>query len=388
MITITIFSILPTIVCEVLVLLLALDLYHNYSRPRAILCIFMLVTTLLYTGHFFYFNHLTTAIPLTDSIYSFCNPAVYPLYFIYIEELTGYRNNRRRQLLYLLPSLLCFLTVSLLYCLMNADETDVFIEKYLYGGEISALTGYAWWQAVAHMAVRLVFGVQIPFVFFKGWKKISEFNEEIDKNYSSTDGKMLSTLKPLLLAFVIVSVISFLSNIIGREHFFDSSELILPSLTFSLLLLFIGYEGLHQKFTAQDMVLDMMPCEEVNEDKIAEEYTGSQLLSNIIRVVDEEKLYLQPNLKINDLAKRLYTNREYAYRAINIEMGQSFADFINCKRIEYATHLLEQSSDMLLTEVALKSGFSSTSAFYRNWKLFRHCSPRKYLNKGNQGTIL
>ena len=43
-------------------------------------------------------------IPLTDTLYSFCNPAVFPLYYLYIEELTEHRPNRLRQALCMLPS--------------------------------------------------------------------------------------------------------------------------------------------------------------------------------------------------------------------------------------------------------------------------------------------
>ena len=96
----------------------------------------------------------------------------------------------------------------------------------------------------------------------------------------------------------------------------------------------------------------------------------------IVRVVDSEQLYLQPNLKISDLAQRLNTNREYIYRAINIGMGMSFADFINSQRIDYAAHLLENNSDIPLSEVAHQAGFSSPSAFYRNWKRFKDRPPK------------
>ena len=93
-------------------------------------------------------------------------------------------------------------------------------------------------------------------------------------------------------------------------------------------------------------------------------------------MVDGERLYLQPNLKINDLAQRLNTNREYIYRAINIGMGLSFADFINSRRIDYAARLLEDNPQTLLSEVVHKAGFSSPSAFYRNWKRFKDYSPK------------
>jgi AraC-like DNA-binding protein len=105
---------------------------------------------------------------------------------------------------------------------------------------------------------------------------------------------------------------------------------------------------------------------------------SNAIREEIVRVVDVEQLYLQPNLKINDLAQRFNTNREYIYRAINIGMGQSFADFINSRRIDYAAGLLEKNPKTPLSEVVQKAGFSSSSAFYRNWNRFKNSSPKVY----------
>ena len=374
----TILSILPAMVCGVLTALLALDLCRVFTRTRLYLLLFMLVAGLLYIAHGAYFNHLSEAIPVTDTIYSFCNPAVFPLFYIYIEELTTGRHNRWRHVLYLLPSLLCMTVVGTLYSIMNTDETAVFVKQYLYCGDSSALSGFAWWQAMMHQAIKIIFALQIPFVFFSGWRRITRFNQQIVGNYSFTENKLLTTLKPLLLIFAMASVASFVSNIIGRHNFTDSiGMLAIPSVSFSVLLLLIGHTGMHQHFTAKELAEDICEPEGTPQKKEAEtNFVVDTIGEEIIRVVDGEQLYLQPNLKINDLAQRLNTNREYIYRAINIGMGQSFADFINSRRIDYAARLLENNPNTPLSEVALKAGFSSPSAFYRNWKRFKDYPPK------------
>ena len=98
--------------------------------------------------------------------------------------------------------------------------------------------------------------------------------------------------------------------------------------------------------------------------------------------MDEKRLFLQPNLKINDLANMLNTNRNYIYNAINRGIGLSFAEYINKKRIEYAVQLIDQDREILLTDVAHQSGFSSPSAFYRNFKLYMDCTPSDYQKRG------
>ena len=107
------------------------------------------------------------------------------------------------------------------------------------------------------------------------------------------------------------------------------------------------------------------------------EYTN-ELSSKLVRLLNEEQFYLKPNLKINDLARRLNTNRNYIYKAINVEMGISFSELINRKRIDYAVRMIDEYPTKHLNEVAVESGFSSISTFYRNFKLYRRCSPSDF----------
>lgn len=376
---VTILSILPLMVCVVLSTLILIDLYHEYTRPRIYLLFFMITAGMLYLGHFTYFNQTIEIIPLTDTVYSFCNPAVFPLFYLYIDELTHHRSRKRRQLLYLLPSLICFLMTGTLYMLMTHKETQTFIQHYLYNGTSQSLTGLSQCQAGVHFFMKIIFALQIPIVFYKGWHHITLFNTKVTNNYSDTEGKVLSAFKTLLLLFAIASALSFVSNIVGRDRFVDSiGMLAAPSIGFSVILLLIGHNGIHQCFTAKELEEETAPPIIPQSEEPAKTTGNNNLQEQIVNLVDHEQLYLQPNLKINDLALRLHTNREYIYQAINIEMGLTFSDFINHKRIDHAAQLIKQNPKALLINISQQSGFSSVSSFYRNWKLFIDCSPKEY----------
>ena len=367
---------LPMMVCAILSGLLGLSLLRKWDRPRFNLLLFMVAATCLYWAHGVFFYHQTELIPFSDSLYCFCNPVVFPLFLLYIEELTLRQPNRRWHIACLLPSVICFTTVAMLYTMMNQEETADFIEHHLYNNETFKLTRLAWWQGIVHIAVRIVFALEIPLVLYIGWRHISKYNQTIENYYSNTEGKLLSHLKGILFLFAITSLLSFVFNAIGR-HFFTHSLWLLavPSVLFSTILILIGHIGLHQQFHIQDIKseeeneLGLATPQLINENKFSEA---------IQHLVEEEKLYLQPNLKIDDLAKRLNTNRNYVYQAINVGMGLSFTTYINQKRIEYAKHLIEENPKALLTEISLKSGFTSTSAFYRNFKTYIGCAPSKF----------
>ncbi len=363
---------MPMTVCGVLSVLLALSLYRHRDMAKWRLLYFMLTAMVLYLAHFMYFNRQTDVIPLTDTLYCFCNPAVFPLYFLYIEELTEYRPNRWRQALCLLPSIVCFLLVGIFYLLMDEEETALFIQTYLYGNEYASLNGLAWWQDLAHAVVKVVFAIQIPLVLFFGFRRITDYNAMLESNYSNVEGKKIEGVKTMLVLFAAASILSFVFNLIGRQTFVSGPvSVIFPAVLFALLLLLIGHLGLSQQFTVRDVepVIFQKPA------TAAAETGGSELVERIRELVNDDQLFLYPNLKVTDLAARLHSNRNYIYHAINVEMGTSFSDYINSLRVDYASQLMEAHPELSINDVIIKSGFSSSSSFYRNFKKFRGVTP-------------
>lgn len=365
-------SSLPMIVCGVLSVLIVLSLYDCRNMAKTRLLFFMATATLLYLAHFIYFNRLMAVIPLTDAIYCICNLAVFPLYYLYIEELTDYRPNRWRQALCLLPSLLGGMAVGLLYILMDRQEMTLFIEHYLYGNEFASLSGLTFWQAMIHVAVRIVFALQVPLVLYFGFRRITAYNAVVETNYSDIEGKRIVWVKTLLVLFAVTSLVSFVFNLIGRQRFMgEAVPLAIPAVLFSMLLLLIGHVGLNQRFSVQDIEAEVF----LESEPIPEDCAYSELLEKIRKLMSEEKLYLYPNLKVSDLARLLNSNRNYIYNAINVEMGISFSDYINSQRVDYASQLLKAHPELSINDVMFKSGFTSTSAFYRNFKKFKGITP-------------
>ena len=290
-------SALPMIVCGVLSVLTALSLFNRRNRARVRLLVFMLTATVLYLAHFVYFNRQTAVIPLTDMLYCFCNPAVFPLYYLYIEELTEYRPNRWRQALCLLPSVLCFMAVGFIYLLMDGKETTRFVQQYLYGNEFSTFSGLPWWQGVAHSVVRIVFAIQIPLVLYFGFRRITAYNTVVESNYSNIEGKRIVGVKSLLVLFAVTSLVAFVFNLIGRQRFAEGPEpLAFPAVMFSLLLLLIGHVGLSQQFSVQDIEAEVFQ----ESESMPDDSGVSELLEGIKNAVPGAKVIYQKACELND----------------------------------------------------------------------------------------
>lgn len=95
--------------------------------------------------------------------------------------------------------------------------------------------------------------------------------------------------------------------------------------------------------------------------------------------VSSEKLYLNKDLNLKSLAKILGTNHSYLSSCINTCSNKNYNQWINDFRVDY---LLEQiHSGKKLSDLANEAGFSSTDAFYRNFKRKTNLTPSEYLKQ-------
>ena len=75
---------------------------------------------------------------------------------------------------------------------------------------------------------------------------------------------------------------------------------------------------------------------DMDEDEVAvgsEEISLSGLEKEINKLFVEEKLYLNPQLKLSDVARQVGTNRTYLSRFFNQEKQMTFYDYVNLSLI-------------------------------------------------------
>lgn len=359
----------PIMTCAFFSVLIALGICDVNLREQKSLLLYMLTATILYVGHFIFFNRVLSLIPISDTLYVTANLAVYPLYLIYIIRLTT--RFQPHYWLLLLPAVIGGIITGILYTNMSSEEIDQFIHTFLYKNNSTELIGIPYILAMTHIVCRIVFAIEVIITVIIGIRLTRSYDKAVDSFYSDTEDKSSRKIRTILYLIIITAALSFIFNVIGRYRFINSAWLLaIPSLIFSSLLFYIGYVGIHRHFSFQDLLL--------NEDELGEENPSvinisqeENLKNSIIQRVKEEKIYLQPNLKIEDLARLMNTNRTYIYNAINQQMGISFHEFINRQRIEHAERLMAEKPGMPINDIALLSGYTSLSSFYRNLKKYQ-----------------
>lgn len=108
--------------------------------------------------------------------------------------------------------------------------------------------------------------------------------------------------------------------------------------------------------------------------------TDDGLMSRIEELIEHEQLFLNPELKVGDVAAKLGVNSRYVSDTINASRNCSFAQFTHRLRVKYAQRMMQQSPEKKLSEVWGSSGFANESTFFRAFKSITGITPKEWSN--------
>lgn len=369
----TLITTAPTITCLIWACIFGNEYRHN-TPERRIMFWFMFVATLLFFGHFCYFNRLTDILPITDTLYSFGNLSVYIIYMYYVRRVTTNQPIGWKWWLLLYPATLISLSNALAYSILNTQEVDSFIYNFLRHEPFTTEEAIQW-LPINHTIAMVVFPLLVVFSIYQCLKSIWDFNHRLKHFYSNLEKRSLKPIIRLQLLMVATSLISLTLNTLGKSFFIDNAlVLAIPSTLFSILLFAIGFDAYRRKFTAAIFVKENTQT----EDYAPRQINFQHLAEQITQVLQDKELYLNPDLKINELAKLLFTNRNYIYQAITNELHTNFAELINSMRINKAKQLIQEHPELTNPEIASMSGYNSESSFYRNFKEITGITPSQW----------
>ena len=364
------FSSLPLMVCVVMVVQLTLTYRRRTDKAIRWLLLWAIATLLLYGCHFIYFNHFSDLLPFSDTLYVALNLTVYPLFLLYISAITD-RKPLSQQKRFLWSAFMSPVTAGIvvggLYGAMDAGEAKAFITSYLYLGYETTLSGLALAQAWVHIVCHITFAIQVIIVIVRGFRRIRRFNKTVEQLYADTENKEIEAIPTILILFIVTSLVSTIVNIIGRQMFVDTVIIALPSVAFSALIFALSWVGMQHNFSMRDI-----PEEQEKETDDSEKVTAVPSANSIIiyekleNLMNNEQIFLQNDLLLNDVAKLLGTNRTYLLQALSSCAHMTFKEYINRKRIAHAEQLIANNPLMPKTEIATRSGYNSMSSFYRN----------------------
>ena len=112
-----------------------------------------------------------------------------------------------------------------------------------------------------------------------------------------------------------------------------------------------------------------------------EEITKKDLYNAILKAFDEEELYRNPDLNLDDLAHKFGSNRRYVSECIN-QLGQTtFYALANTYRAKAARRKMIDSDNRLLSlkTVMLDCGFKNMATFHKYFKALTGMTPGEFM---------
>ena len=155
----------------------------------------------------------------------------------------------------------------------------------------------------------------------------------------------------------------------------------LISFSMTLFIYTVGYLGFHQPeiFGSTTISNSKLPETKYARSSLKTDQAG-MLLNKLLQIMQEEKPYLDSNLKIQHLAEKAGVSSHHLSQIINENLNQNYADFVNSYRINEAKRLLlspEYEQEKILS-IAFDAGFQNKATFNVSFKKYTGMSPTEF----------
>ncbi|MDW3196799.1 MAG: helix-turn-helix domain-containing protein [Cytophagales bacterium] len=231
-------------------------------------------------------------------------------------------------------------------------------------------------------------GIHIYMVVLLIWflGKLRNYQNKIHHYYSNIDEVDLSWFRYFLLISIFNYSASFAAMImknVGLLAHIEYGYLIIRiSILISLIWMF--YHGLRQYALAN---FDEAPNKKEAHVKYAtsalSKESAHELFKEIELLFEKDKLFLNPDLRVQDVAKELSVSNHNVSQSINETSGMSFYDYVNHYRLnDFKAQLSDpQKRKFTILALGMESGFNSKASINRVFKKQLGETPREYQRK-------
>lgn len=211
------------------------------------------------------------------------------------------------------------------------------------------------------------------------------YRRYLKENYSTLDAIPLNWLYALTIGFAITGTWTLLANILGNLTDAEIASIVgIAENYFSFILVIAIY--IYSISHAQLLITTKQNADP--EEPPGDANPLDMIVKKIRHGVEEEKMFLNPQLNIEEFSRAIDCSYRDVSYAINKIFGTNFFEFINYYRVEEAKRLLADPArqKMSIMDVLLASGFNSKSAFQRFFKRLAGMSPTEFRIEANTGS--
>ncbi len=284
-----------------------------------------------------------------------------PLLYFFVRTRTERKNISIEEWPHFLPGIAIFILLPI-YQRISLSGIN-FVSKDIY-----SLVLLFWGFLLLQISVYLIFCVIL----------IRKYDEGIADFYSAIGKKNMNWFHIFMgVLLIIYTGYFFLIIILFRHGTMQHFERLL-SLLQSLAVFGIGYASFFHDDTELEPSIEK--AQAYFEKKQFSDDMLPGLREDLLKLIEEKKPYLDPELKLPQLAEMAGMPRNTLSRLINEGFGKNFYDFINNYRVLEVIRLMRQlaKGHYKILTLAFEAGFNSKPAFNSIFKKITGKTPSEY----------
>ncbi|KAA3608765.1 MAG: AraC family transcriptional regulator [Calditrichaeota bacterium] len=328
------------------------------------LAFFLLTLSLFIFDEILYNSGLYQYYPYTYGIGTTFDFLLPPFLYLYIKALTvqDYTLKKKEAIHFVLAAII------LLLSLPGIFQSSA-IKSAAYLNDLQENLNLGTFEIV----FSLVFQIYIGSYFVTALVKLNSAlnNEALDKDIPVK----FKYLRGLIIAMLFVLAVHIF---FFYTPWFDETADVYLLFLLTVIVYIMAFTGMRQSeiFTAD--LLKINP-QKYKKSTLTDEVV-EKTLSNLQRLMEVEKLYLNSDLKLPDLASQLKVTTHQLSQIINEKFEKNFFNFINEYRIEAVKSILNDpaSENRTMPDIAFEVGFNSLSVFNSAFKKVTGLSPSEF----------
>ncbi len=110
--------------------------------------------------------------------------------------------------------------------------------------------------------------------------------------------------------------------------------------------------------------------------------TSQSIKGKIEEMMEIENIFLNEELRLQDIADKLGIHRNHISQAINENYNMNYFDWVNKYRVYHAAKLLSiPNCPYTISQVGFESGFNNKVTFYKVFREYFKCTPLEYITR-------
>lgn len=338
-----------------------------------------------------------------DVIDSFATLLVIPTMYLYLRSMIHKGGFTWKDYIWFLPAVFVGMSNIVINLLIDKTEFDnyiqtVFIERNEttnYTAPIYVIDQFIGVQIYHLTALFQIIGTSIFAVL-----GVRKYHQELREFYSDADDKSIYTDTRIVYWFLTAIPLSF-ALIVPDISFWQENHFLASLLFIAWAVVYFAlfYYGSQKRHTADNFFEDLIQADIQNinhsqsveydaqeggvsikdmaERQISED-VYRRLVAGLTKLIDVDQIFLKKDLRLDELANLMFTNRVYISIVIKKEYHCSFSDFINGKRIDFSMELMRLKPNLTQDNIAEKSGFVSAQSYSRTFKKLIGIPPKEW----------